>query len=186
MNKEDVLEELKNVLHKKDGDIYFHMMATKAYHQLGDLSRDKPDLCSISNETPNYYVGSWVEGFGFFHVLFPKETTRDLTKDELDDNDGTPMAINSTPIGSLKIKERIGSTRTPKKVRLVKMSGVNNDEFEIGHEVVGELQGKIKVGSSVTIFHDDTKFFITSLVTEIISENQFKTRNSIYLIDEIK
>lgn len=105
MRKEDVLNELEKVLHK-DGDIHFHMMATKAHHQLGDLSRDVPELCSISNETPDYYVGSWVEGFGFFGVLFPKETTRDLTQEEFDLWNGRGMAINSTPIGRISIKKR--------------------------------------------------------------------------------
>lgn len=105
MKKDEVLNELKKVLHTRK-DFHFHMMATKAHHQLGDLSRDEPELCSISNETPDYWVGSWVEGYGFFNVLFPKETTRDLTKEEFELWNGRKMAINSTPIGSIKIEKR--------------------------------------------------------------------------------
>jgi hypothetical protein len=29
------------------------------------------------------YIGMWVTGFGFFDVRFPKETTRELTKEEI-------------------------------------------------------------------------------------------------------
>lgn len=44
-----------------------------------DLSRDKPDLCLIGKESIDYYIGSWVTGFGFINVKFPKATTRELT-----------------------------------------------------------------------------------------------------------
>ena len=105
MEKEEVLNELKKFIHPED-TIYYHMMATKAYHQLGDISSEYPDLCAISNETPDYYVGSWVEGFGFFHVLFPKKSTRDLTDEEIEKWNGVQMTINSNPIGKLHITKR--------------------------------------------------------------------------------
>jgi len=50
------------------------MMATKATHKLGDLSRDVPDLCAIWEESGNNYIGNWVTGFGFFNVKFPRST----------------------------------------------------------------------------------------------------------------
>src|SRR5262245_33776144 len=41
-----------------------YMMATKAIHQLGDISRDKPDICQIFGEDADNYIGNWVTGFG--------------------------------------------------------------------------------------------------------------------------
>lgn len=75
-----------------------HMMATKALAKLGDISRDQPNLCVVSYETDTEYIGSWVEGFGFFHVKFPKATTRPLTDEEFAKYNGRRMAINSTPL----------------------------------------------------------------------------------------
>lgn len=58
------------------------MMATKAYHKLGDISSDKPNFCLIFSETEDCYIGRWMEGFGFINVSFPKATTRELTPEE--------------------------------------------------------------------------------------------------------
>ena len=58
------------------------MMATKAFHKLGDISRKEPDLCQIKSENDESYFGSWVEGLGFINVEFPKATTRELTEEE--------------------------------------------------------------------------------------------------------
>lgn len=83
-----------------------YMMATRAYHKLGDISGDAPDLCVVNPKVkhvpgdgtsvdeifnlpaPNvpdgdYYVGQWVSGFGFTNVHFPVETTRPLTEEEI-------------------------------------------------------------------------------------------------------
>lgn len=104
MNTEQVKEELSKKIGKDDRENSKYMMATEAYHQLGDISSDSPDLCYYYNETPDYYVGAWVFGFGFFDVLFPKSTTRELTEEEITHFHGMKMQINSTPIGELKIK----------------------------------------------------------------------------------
>lgn len=74
-----------------------YMMATKAIHMLGDISRDVPNMCVINKEDEENYIGMWVEGFGFFDVKFPKETTRELTKEEIDKQVGKRLAINSNP-----------------------------------------------------------------------------------------
>lgn len=58
------------------------MKATKAIHQLGDISRDVPEWCSIIEEDDENFYGVWVEGFGFYDVKFPKETTKPLTEEE--------------------------------------------------------------------------------------------------------
>jgi hypothetical protein len=76
-----------------------YMMATKAIHMLGDLSRKEADICVISEEDKENYIGSWVFGFGFFGVKFPKETTRELTQEEIDKYNKVYLQINNqTPI----------------------------------------------------------------------------------------
>ena len=57
-------------------------MATKAVHKLGDISRNKPDLCIVHDEDEKNYIGNWVTGFGFINVKFPKNTTRELSEEE--------------------------------------------------------------------------------------------------------
>lgn len=76
-----------------------YMMATRAFHLLGDISSDEPDLCHIYGITENgfYYVGMWELGYGFFNVLFPKETTRPLTDDEVDEWSGRKTQIAHQP-----------------------------------------------------------------------------------------
>lgn len=59
-----------------------YMIATKAIHMAGDISRDEPDLCYVTSEDDEAYIGHWVTGFGFQKVRFPKATTRDLTTEE--------------------------------------------------------------------------------------------------------
>lgn len=104
MIQKEVKKELSLKLRKDDRENAVNMMATKAYHQLGDISSDEYDLCCVYNETPDYYVGQWVFGYGFFDVLFPKNTTRPLTEEEIKQYDGMKMAINNRPIGEYKIK----------------------------------------------------------------------------------
>lgn len=80
-----------------------YMMATKAIHKLGDISRDVPDLCLITGEDAENYIGNWVEGFGFVDVNFPKTTTRDLTADEVSEYDGKKYGINGVPFLTVKL-----------------------------------------------------------------------------------
>ena len=74
-----------------------YMMATKAFHLLGDISCETPSLCSVYGEDSENYIGAWVEGFGFFDVKFPKDTTRELTGEEVEEWDDRVIAINDTP-----------------------------------------------------------------------------------------
>ena len=87
-----------------------HLMGTKAYHQLSEISRDKPGIFHAAHETDDYWIGSWVEGFGFFDVRFPKDTSRALTKEEVAHYEGRHYAINSQPSRSLRLT---GSTTNP-------------------------------------------------------------------------
>lgn len=59
-----------------------YMMATTAHHDLGDVSRDRPDLAVIYGETETDWIGQWAAGFGLVNVRFPKATTRGLTEAE--------------------------------------------------------------------------------------------------------
>lgn len=73
------------------------LIATTAYHQMGELTREEGDLCWAGKESENYYVGAWVTGFGFFNVMFPKETTRKLTDAEVEKYNNMYVQISSQP-----------------------------------------------------------------------------------------
>ena len=70
-----------------------YMMATKAFHQLGEISSDSPDICIVRSETETDYFGNWVFGLGFFGVRFPKESTRELTEAEVQEYNGQKLAM---------------------------------------------------------------------------------------------
>lgn len=61
-----------------------YMMATRATHRCGDLSRERPSLAIVypDGEREDHYVGEWAAGIGFINVEFPKDTTRPLTDEE--------------------------------------------------------------------------------------------------------
>jgi len=80
-----------------------YQMATKANHKLGDISSDEPDLCHVYDEDEENYYGMWVTGFGFFDVEFPKATTRDLTKEEIDYYNSRSIQINNQPAVPLSV-----------------------------------------------------------------------------------
>ena len=82
-----------------------HMMAITAYHQLGDISREKPDLGFVHGDDGQNWVGSWISGYGFFHVKFPKKTTRKLTKKEKEYWNSRHLQIASQPPTKIKIKD---------------------------------------------------------------------------------
>jgi hypothetical protein len=80
-----------------------YLMGTKAHHQLGDISRQTPDLFRATGETDNFWVGMWVTGFGFFNVLFPKATSRELTQKEREHFNKQYIQIGSGPATKLKV-----------------------------------------------------------------------------------
>lgn len=80
-----------------------HMMGTKAYHKLGEISRDEPDLCHIYDQDDENWYGTWVEGFGFFDVRFPKDATRDLTQKEIDHYQGLNYVLAGNNLGKMKL-----------------------------------------------------------------------------------
>src|SRR4051812_48043412 len=81
-----------------------YLMGTTAYALLGDITRDKEDIFSAYDETDDYYIGSWVTGFGFFDVLFPKATSRHLTDEEKETYSKKYVQVASHPAYKLDIK----------------------------------------------------------------------------------
>ncbi len=90
-----------------------YMMATVARHMMGDISRDEPDLCEIDNEDSDNYIGTWVQGFGFMEVQFPKATTRELTADEKNRYHGHTIMMGRTPLGVIQIPDAPNATPIP-------------------------------------------------------------------------
>lgn len=114
-----------------------YMMATKAF--AGDkcdgeeISREEPDLCRISAEHDACYIGNWVTGYGFLEVHFPKETTRELTQEDVNSLHGTlfggcgptfglfkntkgqlqPFAVTRQPEGAFQILDSQGNLLNP-------------------------------------------------------------------------
>lgn len=93
-------EEMNNRKHTMDK----HMMATKAYHKLGDISRDHDDLCRVYDQDDENFYGMWVTGYGFFDVKFPKETTRELTKEEIKQFSEMNISLSGCNLGKIKLK----------------------------------------------------------------------------------
>lgn len=110
MTREEVLAEIAKA---KPMDGHYDFIGILAHHQMGNLSRDfsfkdisqeltdKADIVEnmfhASQETEKFYVGAWHTGFGFFNVLFPKETSRPLTENELKICPEYSGRINSQP-----------------------------------------------------------------------------------------
>lgn len=92
---------------------HYDFIGIKAIHLLGDLSRDfsykdinqeltthadiVENMFHANKETDECYIGAWHTGFGFFNVLFPKETSRSLTENELKICSEYYGQINSQP-----------------------------------------------------------------------------------------
>ena len=71
-----------------------YMKGTKAFAASGhDISRDEEDYCYIQKQEGDNYIGYWVEGFGFINVKFPVESTHELTLEEKDYVENTPVVI---------------------------------------------------------------------------------------------
>lgn len=62
-----------------------HVMATKARHKTGDISRDEEDFAWVTHvrvdpkDGRSYYIGRWETGFGFINVEFPVSSCRELS-----------------------------------------------------------------------------------------------------------
>lgn len=85
------------------GKINKYMMATTAIHMMGDISSNEPDLCHIVRESETDYYGMWITGIGFVDVRFPKETTRELTPEEIEKYNKMNIQISNQPVQKLKV-----------------------------------------------------------------------------------
>lgn len=126
-----------------------YMMATKAEHEFaGDISREEPDLCQVSKEADDFYVGSWVTGFGFIDVKFPKETTRELTDAESEYYDGREIGIPGSWAYELttKLPEPKEPVEIPKECLIVEKRRIPKDaklvecyETNSQYVIIGEV-----------------------------------------------
>lgn len=146
------------------------MMATIAIHKLGDISRETPDLCVISSEEGDNYIGNWVTGFGFASVQFPKSSTRDLTDVEIEKYHGTPISIGSNVISVLNMKDE----KQKVKVKVVRSQD--------GLTTTGTLGSEPKVGKVLFVLANNGHHLQTSSI-QSINGNVVKTRNSTYTIE---
>lgn len=70
------------------------MLATKAHHLLGDVSRTPEDWCCVQPQpVDGAFVGNWITGIGLINVRFPVETTRALTQEERERFDKLEFAL---------------------------------------------------------------------------------------------
>ncbi len=99
MTKDEVRNEGKIARQIK----HVYMMATEAYHMLGNISSDEPDLMVAHAETDANYIGNWVTGFGLIDVCFPKATTRPLTDEEVEHYNKQYVQIGSHEPVKLKV-----------------------------------------------------------------------------------
>ncbi len=68
-----------------------------AIHKLGNIGREEDDFIRVFEEDEEYYIGNFVQGFGFIDVKFKKRDCRSLTKEEVDHLNGRWHGINNHP-----------------------------------------------------------------------------------------
>lgn len=151
-----------------------HMMATKAYHQLGDISNDTYDICLVYDEDGDNYIGNWITGMGFIDVKFPKDTTRELTPEEIEYYHGLP-----TMLGDAYFFINIKGEDFTKNACLYKNSNGNN-------ELVfrGTLMCPIKIGSILYFIGNNGGTYSTSRIKKV-EGNVVHTKNSIYTLEYV-
>lgn len=144
-----------------------YMMATKAIHLLGDISREEADICIIREEDADNYIGEWVTGFGFVEVKFPKDSTRDLTAEEVAKYHGMVITLAGRPSAINLTGEDFRKPIT-----------ITRDRD--GRVFSGTLVAPIRVGSSLCMITDEGRVITTSTVEEV-GGGCIKTKNSVYV-----
>lgn len=147
-----------------------YMMATKAYHKLGDISSDTPDLCIVDDCDDNNYIGNWVYGYGFIDVKFPKETTRELTPEEVEEYHGSLYYIGGSLMGAINLKNEDFNSRV-----CLRKDGTD----KVYH---GKLVAPVRIGGQIAMFRDDGQTFTTSKI-QSIDGNRVTTKNSVYILE---
>lgn len=146
-----------------------YMMATTAIHKTGDINRKEPDLCIIFKEEDDNYIGNWVTGFGFIGVKFPKNTTRDLTPEEVEKYHGKVVTMGDGFFSAINIKNE--DFRKP----------VTVTKKKDGKVYKGTLVAPIKVGGVIAMFTHNGPFMSSTIKN--IYGNEIETRNSTYIIE---
>ena len=146
-----------------------YMMATTAIHQSGDISRDPADICYVYEEDAENYIGEWVTGFGFVHVKFPKDMTRELTPEEVEKYHGQPTML----AGGFGPTINITGEDFRKHIVVTKQGG--------GKVHSGTLVCPIKVGRSIAMITDGGRTWTTSAI-QSINGSEVKTKNSVYIV----
>jgi len=79
INGETNKQIVKNCEHLSSKHKYsfdtIEILATTAIHQLGDISRETPDVAYVSESDDENYYGYWKTGYGYIDVRFPKSTS---------------------------------------------------------------------------------------------------------------
>jgi len=145
-----------------------YKLATKAFHGLGDISNDTPDICHVYKEDEENFYGAWVYGIGFIDVRFPKATTRDLNPEEIEYYHGKNISLGGM-VSTLNLKGEVWD----KRVRVIKL-GVKSL-----HE--GKLTSPLKVGGAIVLDHGH--FCSSSIMSMNEEKTLIHTRNSTYIIE---
>ncbi len=157
------------------------MMATKASHTMGDISRDSPSLCIVYGEEDEHWVGRFLTGFGFCDIRFPKKTTREPTKQEKEIWNGEAFGVGGRVL-NVVVFPGFG---VPKRAIVVK---TNNDTYRFGKAEVDWTRtivcdgkpldfstGKIillKVGRQMVVDKLDGNEWVTTTVLSVESEKR--------------
>ena len=156
-----------------------YMMATKAYHQLGDISNDIPDLCIISNEDKDNYYGSWKFGYGFYNVRFPKDTTHDLTQEEKNYWNGELYEMSGLK-SAIIIDDATNNIQRPNTAFIVK---TKNSTFEFGPI---EADGKRTCFRNGESLNRRVSIFSLVLGKSMVLDGWYSTSPVIDVIDKIE
>jgi len=72
------------------------------------------------------------------------------------------------------------------KIRLIKIKelpdAAHPNNKPVGYEKTGEIPSEPQIGKQFVIYPDNISVFMTGTVTEILEDDTFKTKNSIYKI----
>ena len=107
LRKDKSLEkEIKNMRKsiREDGACLY-AMGKEAHHYLGDISRKDWDIVQVVQEDADNYYGNWLYGYGYVDVRFPKSSLRELTKEEIDQYEGSNFGIVGSWANKLKVKD---------------------------------------------------------------------------------
>ena len=159
-----------------------------AIHKLGDIRRENDDYIRVYDETKDYYIGNFEEGFGFVDVKFRKKDCRALTEEERKQINGKWYSINGIPLYRIYVDDEgniINGKVLMLKGKIDKVTDTEgNDKHSnfIGLDVsFGE---DIQIGSSLVMLTDSGTIQTSKVINVERNNNQYiiYTKNSVYYI----